>query len=384
MYTVTPQDVDQFIWNFPPGWQIIGNSNNDTVQVRTGSTSGNIGVSGSNICGMSGQLSFSVSPQLLPVVFDISGNQFPCMGDIVNYIANGLNVSDYQWSLPADWTIEGNPNQSSIMVHVGALDGEISVTGSNICGTTQSQIPLFVSVQTLPTIQLLSGDVTPCPHDTVSYEFLSDFGSFIIFAPDGLDDWIFLPSLPGTHFIAGHASGVFHIAAANDCGLTPLDLHLDPLDVPHPIDIINDDNKLYPSSTGVSYQWFLNGIPITGATQDTLIVTVSGAYTVLVTFDNGCSELSEQVDVVISGIFNPSSISSLEVYPVPASDELFIKGIDREFTYTIIDLLGKKILANHSDVTKIRVGDLSQGVYVLRIEFEGKSYVTRFIVGRFD
>jgi PKD repeat protein len=49
--------------------------------------------------------------------------------------------------------------------------------------------------------------------------------------------------------------------------------------------------------TGYTYQWFDNGNPITGATVDSLVLTSSGNYTVLITDANGCSDTSIPVSV---------------------------------------------------------------------------------------
>jgi photosystem II stability/assembly factor-like uncharacterized protein len=379
LYTITSQDVDLFTWHFPPGWIIIGNGNNDSVRVVAGANSGNITVFGTNTCGVSGQLSFSAGPQLLPFILGINGDETPCVGEITSYSAQAFNVSDYVWSLPADWLVEGNANQSTIMVHVGTLDGEISVSGSNSCGSAQSPAPYFVSVGTLPTIQLLSGDLSPCPGDTVTYTFLGDASSTFVFtAPEGLDDWIMLPG-PGVRFIAGHESGIFHIAAVNDCGSTPLALPLDPLDVPQFIGILADGAKLYPTATGIAYQWYQNDLPIPGATNDTLIPLFSGTYTVLVSFDNGCSVLSSPVSVSITATVEPSSYLLLSVYPLPASEELYVKGIDSAFDYVILDLSGRIIRKEHALQNQLPVGFLSDGIYFLKVRYHGSTFVTKFI-----
>ena len=44
--------------------------------------------------------------------------------------------------------------------------------------------------------------------------------------------------------------------------------------------------------TPLSYQWYLNGAPITGATDSKLITAIGGVYTVSVTDANGCTKLS--------------------------------------------------------------------------------------------
>lgn len=101
-----------------------------------GKTSGNISVLGTNVCGFSGQLSYSASANLLPVLSVPTGDQAPCEGLILNYSVNETAVDDYVWTVPADWTIMGNSNKATIQVQVGSMPGEIAVIGTNPCGVT--------------------------------------------------------------------------------------------------------------------------------------------------------------------------------------------------------------------------------------------------------
>ena len=67
-----------------------------------------------------------------------------------------------------------------------------------------------------------------------------------------------------------------------------------------------------------AYQWYKNGQSIVGATDAQLVVTTPGVYHVVVLDDNGCSALSESVDVV-----------QLDMPPVPVIqrdfDQLFVE-----------------------------------------------------------
>ncbi|MGB4848238.1 MAG: T9SS type A sorting domain-containing protein, partial [Saprospiraceae bacterium] len=129
---------------------------------------------------------------------------------------------------------------------------------------------------------------------------------------------------------------------------------------------------------GISYQWFLNGQPLAGATNDTLTPTLNGQYTVQVTFDTGCKAFSNPVDIVLSSTFHPSYIP-LNIYPVPATDQIFISGINGDYTYTILDILGKKIKTDEGVENKIPIGYLSQGMYILKVEQNGRTYLSKFI-----
>lgn len=379
LYTLSSQNVDEFTWNFPSGWQILGNANNDSLEVVIGSNAGNISVLGSNICGETGQLSFGATTKKLPVVQNIIGNEEPCPGSVINYTAVQNNVSDFVWTVPSDWSIQGNANQATIMVQAGSAAGLISVIGSNVCGITL-QKDFIVTSFPLPTISLVSAELNPCPGDTADYFIQTDLSQSYSVSTEGLDDWVLLSSGTGDliRYIAGTVPGILHIFAMNDCGLSaPLTLNLDPLFVPQ-VSIQNIGTQLITNANGVSYQWFLNGQPLTGATNDTLSPVISGSYSVLVNFDTGCKAYSLPVDVVISATSNPSFIP-LNVYPVPATEQLFISGVSGEYSYIILDLLGKRIKADKGFENNIQIGYLTQGMYMLKVEQDGRTYLAKFI-----
>ena len=377
-YIVYAENVENFLWTFPAGWQVTGNANNDTVQVVVGITTGFISVVGVNACGETGALNFIATPTLLPVLFSIGGESDPCEGTLVNYNVFHNNANNFVWTLPPGWTIESDPNQPIVMVRVGSTNGAISVIGTNECGTA-NVVNLPVSSQALPTLTLVSGDLSPCPGDTVLYTFNTQVtNSITLLNQVGLDDWILLGGF--LEVIAGHEPGSFDLIASNDCGFSqPLTMVFDPLFVPE-FGVESAGTEIHPSVVGVAYQWLLNGQPVSGATQEFYTPVVSGYYTVIVTFANGCSaESVAGLNVVISGIFGPSDVLPLEVYPVPAGEKLFIKNITGEFSYEIVDLAGRVLSIGETDVPEIDITVLQSGYYMLNLISDQTRYTAKFI-----
>ena len=109
---------------------------------------------------------------------------------------------------------------------------------------------------------------------------------------------------------------------------------------------------------------------------------VSGTYTVLVIYSNGCSALSLHVDVIISGLFNPPATTTLDVYPVPAEEILNIKGISGEYVYTIFDITGTLLTQQKSADSSIDVSMFSEGSYMLKVQQASSVSVARFVVAR--
>ena len=71
---------------------------------------------------------------------------------------------------------------------------------------------------------------------------------------------------------------------------------------------------------------------------------------------------------------------TLEVYPNPVSDVLYIKGLPSETAaYSIFNVLGQKVAVGSSDGT-ISVAGLEKGLYFLQIKAEGTCETAKFVV----
>lgn len=79
------------------------------------------------------------------------------------------------------------------------------------------------------------------------------------------------------------------------------------------ITICQGETALLEANTGIglSYQWQRNGIAIAGATASFYSAMLDGSYTVLVTTTNGCSTLSNAVEVVV----NPLPFATISAVP---------------------------------------------------------------------
>lgn len=97
-----------------------------------------------------------------------------------------------------------------------------------------------------------------------------------------------------------------------------------------------------------------------------------GDHTLKITNAYGCT--SEKTFNLIdnTGLDNVVS-QSLEVYPNPATDKLYLSNTDDKTDYTIYDITGQKLLQQVS--YPINVAELPTGIYI--IEANGKK--ARFV-----
>lgn len=135
-------------------------------------------------------------------------------------------------------------------------------------------------------------------------------------------------------------------------------------------------NTMTANPPGTSYQWYFNGNPITGATQQTYTTTQSGIYHVVVTYGDGCQGQSMFIE------FSPSSTNTIEglnnfvIFPNPGNGEVFVQAEFASPTDVFIqftNILGQEIIPATSMRNtislreKIDVSQFANGMYFIRL-----------------
>ncbi len=92
-----------------------------------------------------------------------------------------------------------------------------------------------------------------------------------------------------------------------------------------------------------------------------------GNYTVVVTDQNNCSEMIEEVLITATGELPESKII---LYPNPATTSIFIEGLKDNTSYTIIDPRGKSIKKGLLDRSSARIDirDFTPGIYLIKLK----------------
>jgi len=144
------------------------------------------------------------------------------------------------------------------------------------------------------------------------------------------------------------------------------------LPVPDKPDVRRDGDML---STGMAaeWHWYRNGVPIPGATAQSLQLQVTGVYQVRVSNEHGCSILSDEFDVLVldaATISIPASSPQLTAYPDPADDVLYVgvNAIPGGYVRLLLsDMLGRTrtIYEGHLDGAAasftVPLGDVARG-----------------------
>jgi hypothetical protein len=148
--------------------------------------------------------------------------------------------------------------------------------------------------------------------------------------------------------------------------------------------VITQQNTTLYSSATTGNQWYLNGIAITGATDNKFYPIKPGAYTVVA--DVCGPAASDPFNVIINGIseLDPNDI---HVYPNPGDGRYTISGNGRnlhQLQIQVFDVLGKMVWQSDATLTHtdldIDLHAMTHGVYFLKMTSDEGYYVSRLII----
>lgn len=110
--------------------------------------------------------------------------------------------------------------------------------------------------------------------------------------------------------------------------------------------IITLDGLEFTSSEGESYQWYLNGVEIAGATSMTYAANSVGSYYVKLVSTNGCADESDPIEMTITSIQELGHTTKMRAYPNPAPGRFYFELIGPEkgdYSYQLLNISGKLI-----------------------------------------
>jgi uncharacterized repeat protein (TIGR01451 family)/gliding motility-associated-like protein len=151
-----------YTWKVPTGWTITDGHNTTKIEVLAGSESGEVTVTADNACGSSEPLIFTVKANNVPAAATIEGDAGACIGATLTYSVTPVaGATDYKWTVPTGWTIDGDKNKSTIKVIVGDKAGDITLIISNGCGDGATAT-LAVAPVLPPDTPVISGPAEVC------------------------------------------------------------------------------------------------------------------------------------------------------------------------------------------------------------------------------
>ena len=155
---------------------------------------------------------------------------------------------------------------------------------------------------------------------------------------------------------------------------------------PPPQGIAQSGDTLFANPGAVSYQWFMNGSLVAGATDYFYVATGSGDFNVVATDANGCEVEAAIFDVIAAVHFAADEDLPL-IFPNPVNEQLAIQFMHHgniEPTITIYNLLGEVLLTpsmlmSNTNRGVIDVSALANGMYWIEMNADGKNLRMKFV-----
>ena len=152
------------------------------------------------------------------------------------------------------------------------------------------------------------------------------------------------------------------------------------------------------TGTGYSFQWYRNGLKVTGATSSAFTVSKSGSYYYVVTTNQGCVNTSNTITFTSNcreeaSSENSNVFGSLDVYPNPSSGgaiNIALKlpdNSDQECLIEVRNSLGALVMqhtitenSGQASYEWIPDENIVSGLYFVIVHAGGETYNSKLII----
>lgn len=236
-----------------------------------------------------------------------------CAGDQVTLTGSG--ATSYTWDNGVTNGVAFTPTATATY----------NVTGTSGSCTDVDQIT--ITVNPLPTVTVNASASSICNGDPVT---LTGGGASSYTWDNGVTDGVaFNPTATTTYTVTGTDANNCQNTATTTVTVTTVDATT-----------TTTGTTITANNSNGTYQWVdcnNSNQPISGATSQSFTPTATGNYAVVVT-ENGCSEMSNCENIVISGIDDLNGNNNISLYPNPVSDIFTISSSD-DLSGTVIRIV---------------------------------------------
>lgn len=295
--------------------------------------------------------------------------------------------TDESTNAPTDWFWDfGDGNTSTMQnpthTYVAGGNYTVELTVTNDFGADTQTETDYITVQTQPTGFAGTADTDEiCAGESVSLGMSGTFAATYSWEANGgvIANGVNTTVNPTetTTYTAICDNGVCR--AEDEVVITVFPLPEVPI-------ISQDGNELTATSTTTgTYQWYLDGSEIPGATTESITAEESGDYYVELLSLDGCLSTSTTLAVVLSAVLDEVLNASINVFPNPVTNKLSVQwsGNDWQDAQLLIsDVSGKVIDDLPVDQTtfEINLTNYSPGVYLFRFNTsDGRSAVKSIV-----
>jgi hypothetical protein len=300
-----PAGASTYAWLITNG-SIQGSTTSQSISYTAGA-SGNVGLSltikSANNCQASTSVNVPINPSPATPTITPGGPTTFCTGGSVTLTSS--SATGNQWYLGGN-PIGGATNQAYIATATGSYTVVVTASG---CASAPSSAT-NVTVNPIPSTPTITpgGPTTFCTGGSVTLTSSSATGNQWYLAGNpigGATNQAYNATASGSYTVVVTASGCASapssatVVTVNPAPATPT------ITPGGPTTFCTGGSVTLTSSSASGNQWYLNGNPIGGATNQAYIATATGGYTVVVTA-GGCPSA-------------PSSATSVTVNPTPAT-----------------------------------------------------------------
>lgn len=342
-YIIPPDSTVVHTWSYSgTGANITGGDDSVSVNFSNSATSGLLQVLAANRCGVAVPRSINIVVNTNPVI-SVSGHNIVCQGNTDTLTGQGADT--YEWYPPN--TLSAGSGTSVIAYPVGLITYTV-VGVTNGCNDTTT---FTVNISALPNDSIaIDSPYMLCSGGQLKLQTISYPGYQYQWQ---LNDSNITGANMYDYYASSGGSYNVHVTDTLGCiGITP-EISLDTVGSPAPT--ITFNNGLLCTTGGGAYQWYLDGVELSGATTPCIKPVKNGNYTVWVTNTSGCSGISPQFWLFPVG---------LTLYPNPANNVLYVSAPE-SVNVQIYTIDGRKVVYVE-DAKAIDLHELPNAVYMIK------------------
>jgi len=169
------------------------------------------------------------------------------------------------------------------------------------------------------------------------------------------------------------------IAGCNTAEIRTVEVQVDAINLPN---IMQKNDTLVAPILANSYQWFMNGQAILGATNDTLVVVDSADYSYTIVDTNNCDGMSNPVTYMPPVSVFQIDNESIRLYPNPNSGQFTLDlGDATADRMQVFDARGREVHQSiiTNQIVPVHLPKLPSGTYWIKITDKTNTYVLPFI-----
>jgi len=293
-----------------------------------------------------------------------------CVGESTVISASGPQSASYIWST----------GESGASITVSPTVSTTYTVTATTAGGCDLSVPIEITVYPVTAPQIVvTGETQGCSGDLVlSVSPTNAFQSY---------EW---STGATTSSIGVTSSGEYWVQVTDMNGCVNASLMDDPTVVVIGAEtpIIEQTETMLSVTNGsyASYQWFLNGVAIPGATGPTHIPTAGGYYLLQVTNGEGCFATSTNILFSMVGISDEQAEAPFTIHPNP-NDGTFIvelKAVTGPVRFELFNSMGQKVSSTELHVDQTHraqeFSGISSGTYILNVTTADGHFVKQVVV----